>query len=84
MWFIKRDVKGGCTHHVHVGEDSESWERLYFRDYLREFPDEARRYEQLKRSLSDSHSNNRAAYTEGKAEYVRSVTNRAERYYGSA
>lgn len=85
MWFIRRDAEGRRTHHVHVvGEDSELWERLYFRDYLREFPDEARRYEQLKRSLCERHPNDRAAYTVGKAEYVRAVTEGAKRYYGAA
>lgn len=84
-WFIKRDAEGRRTHHVHVvGEESELWERLYFRDYLREFPDEARRYEGLKRTLSKRHPNDRVAYTEGKAEYVSSLTERAKRYYGSA
>jgi len=47
--FIKRDRNGKRTHHIHMVEaDSELWDRLYFRDYLREFPDEAKRYEELK------------------------------------
>ena len=81
-WFIRRDGAGRRTHHVHMVErDSELWERLHFRDYLREFPDEAERYEVLKLSLSRRHPNDRVAYTEGKAEYVKLITERAKRHY---
>lgn len=83
-WFIKRDAEGKRTHHIHMVEaDSELWERLYFRDYLKEFPDEAARYAELKRSLSEKYPNDRVAYTAGKAEYVKSITERARRYYGA-
>jgi GrpB-like predicted nucleotidyltransferase (UPF0157 family) len=83
-WFIKRDARGKRTHHVHMVEaDSSLWERLYFRDYLREFPEEARRYGELKQSLAERHPNDRIAYTEGKAEYVIAITERAKRHYGA-
>lgn len=53
-WFIKRDSKGKRTHHIHMVEaDSILWERLYFRDYLREVPAEAKRYGELKKALSE-------------------------------
>lgn len=82
-WFIKRDAGGRRTHHVHMVEaDSNLWERLHFRDYLREFPDEARRYEELKRTLAERYPNDRVAYTEGKAAYVVAITERAKRRYG--
>src|SRR5438552_2516062 len=59
-WFIKRNYEGQRTHHIHMVEaDSKLWERLYFRDYLREFPEEARRYEELKRNLSNKYQNDR-------------------------
>ncbi len=81
-WFIKRDSESERTHHIHMVEaDSKLWERRYFRDYLREFPDEAKRYEELKRSLSEKYPNDRVAYTEGKAEFVVSVTGRAKQHY---
>lgn len=83
-WFIKRDSKGKRTHHIHMVEaDSKLWERLYFRDYLRAFPEEARRYAALKISLAEQHPNDRLAYTAGKAEYVTMVTERAKRHYGA-
>ncbi len=81
-WFIKRNSEGQRTHHIHMVEaDSKLWERLYFRDYLREFPDEARRYEELKRHLSDKYPNDRFAYTNGKAEFVATLTERALQHY---
>jgi GrpB-like predicted nucleotidyltransferase (UPF0157 family) len=83
-WFIKRDSEGKRTHHIHmVAADSKLWERLYFRDYLREFPEEAKRYAELKRSLVERYPNDRIAYTEGKAEYVKAITERAKRHYGA-
>ena len=82
-WFIKRDASGKRTHHIHMVEaDSKMWERLYFRDYLREFPEEARRYAELKQSLAGRYPNDRIAYTEGKAEYIKAMMDRAKCYYG--
>jgi len=84
-WFIKRDSEGKRTHHIHMVEaDSKLWERLCFRDYLREFPDEAKRYAELKQTLSEKYPNDRIAYTEGKTEFVASMTERAKRYYETA
>ena len=82
-WFIKRDSEGNRTHHIHMVEaKSKLWERLYFRDYLREFPDEAKRYAELKQTLSEKYPNDRIAYTDGKTKFVLSVTERAKRHYG--
>jgi len=83
-WFIKRDVGGKRTHHIHMVEaDSQLWDRLYFRDYLREFPKEAKRYAELKQLLAAKHPHDRLAYTAGKAEYVIAITERAKRRYGA-
>lgn len=83
-WFIKRGSGGRRTHHIHMVEaDSKMWERLYFRDYLKEFPEEAGCYAELKQFLAAKYPNDRVAYTEGKAEYVISITERAKRHYGA-
>lgn len=82
-WFIKRDVKCARTHHIHMVEaDSELWQRLRFRDYLREFPAEARRYEELKLELAAKFPNDRVAYTRGKSEFIKGAMEEALRYYG--
>ncbi len=66
------------THHVHMAEPgSEMWERLPFRDYLRAYPDEARRYQELKLDLAGRHCNDREAYTAAKAAYVGGVLAKA-------
>jgi GrpB-like predicted nucleotidyltransferase (UPF0157 family) len=83
-WFIKRDLSGVRTHHIHMVEhDSELWDRLYFRDYLRSFPDEAARYDELKRSLVRAFPRDRVTYTEKKTDYICSVTQRAKEYFQS-
>jgi GrpB-like predicted nucleotidyltransferase (UPF0157 family) len=82
-WFIKRDSQGKRTHHIHMVEaDSKLWERLYFRDYLREFPEEAKHYAELKQSVAEKFPHDRIAYTKAKAGYVVAITERAKRYYG--
>ncbi|MDP2860258.1 MAG: GrpB family protein [bacterium] len=63
-WFIKRNAAGHRTHHIHMVEaDSKLWDRLYFRDYLRQFPVEMKRYDELKKSLAEIYPNVRVAYT---------------------
>ena len=67
------------THHIHMVEpDSLLWERLLFRDYLRQHPDEANRYARLKRQLARRFTRDREAYTEGKSEYIKSVMDKAK------
>jgi GrpB-like predicted nucleotidyltransferase (UPF0157 family) len=73
MFFVKGMPPYGVrrTHHVHVTETSgEMWQRLSFRDYLRKNPEEARRYELLKRELADRHKNDREAYTAAKDHFI--------------
>ena len=83
-WFIKRDSAGNRTHHIHMVEaDFEHWDRLLFRDYLIAHPDVAKEYETLKLSLAQNHPNDRVAYTEGKTEFVVSVTERAKQYFAT-
>jgi GrpB-like predicted nucleotidyltransferase (UPF0157 family) len=82
-WFIKRDSQGNRTHHIHMVEsDFEHWDRLLFRDYLIEHPEVANEYGALKQSLSQSHENDRVAYTKAKTEFVVRVTETAKRHYG--
>ncbi|MDJ0591536.1 MAG: GrpB family protein [Pleurocapsa sp. MO_226.B13] len=81
MFFVKGlPPNSPRTHHVHLVEpDSILWERLLFRDYLRQHPDEATHYARLKQQLARGFSNNREAYTQGKTEYIKSVMDKAKR-----
>jgi GrpB-like predicted nucleotidyltransferase (UPF0157 family) len=84
-WFIKRDKNGNRTHHIHMIESHfEHWDRLLFRDYLIGHPDLAREYGDLKMRLSDTHQNDRVAYTQAKSDFVRRVTAMAKQYYEKA
>ena len=75
-WFIKRDPATAVrTHHIHMVEPHfEHWERLAFCEFLRTHPDVAGQYELLKESLSEKYPRDRAAYTEGKTEFVSRIT----------
>jgi GrpB-like predicted nucleotidyltransferase (UPF0157 family) len=81
-WFIKRNSKSDRSHHIHMVEsNSELWDRLYFRDYLRQFPAVAKQYDELKRKLSNMHTNDRVKYTEEKSGFILSVTKKAKEFY---
>ena len=77
MFFVKGMPPYGerRTHHVHITEpDGEMWQRrLAFRDYLRANPDEARRYEALKRDLAARFPADREAYTGAKTGTVEAI-----------
>lgn len=79
MFFVKGlPPNSPRTHHIHIIElDSILRERLLFRDYLREHPEEAFRYAQLKRQLAQQFLTDREAYTNGKTEYVQSIIQKA-------
>lgn len=70
---------GPHDHHLYVC--SPDWQgyddQVAFRDYLRAHADVARAYANLKRSLANRHRNDRAAYTDAKADFVRDVLSRA-------
>ncbi len=78
-WFIKRDEKGGRTHHIHMVErDFEHWDRLLFRDYLIAHPEVAREYSALKTRLSEIHRGDRVSYTKAKSDFIRLHTEKAK------
>jgi GrpB-like predicted nucleotidyltransferase (UPF0157 family) len=67
------------THHLHMVEFA-TWEHqrhILFRDYLRNHPDIARLYEEIKRELAVAFKTNRPAYTKGKTAFIKSIMARA-------
>jgi GrpB-like predicted nucleotidyltransferase (UPF0157 family) len=63
------------THHLHIVEYA-TWEHqrhLLFRDYLRNHPDVAQQYENVKRELAEIFKTNRPAYTRGKTAFIKSI-----------
>jgi GrpB-like predicted nucleotidyltransferase (UPF0157 family) len=81
MFFVKGlPPNSPRTHHLHMVEpDSILWQRLLFRDYLRQHPDEAKNYGQLKRQLANRFTSDREAYTQGKTEYIQSIMEKVQR-----
>ena len=68
--------------HLHlryIGDNNE----LYFRDYLIEHPDVAKKYEKLKLELWKEYEHNRDGYTNAKTEFVQKYTEKAEQIYGN-
>jgi len=63
------------TFHVQLTEPtSPSWTRpIMFRDYLRNHPQEAQRYQRLKRELAIQCGSDMDAYVNGKTAFVESV-----------
>jgi GrpB-like predicted nucleotidyltransferase (UPF0157 family) len=84
-WFIKRDSQGHRTHHIHMVEhDFEHWDRLLFRDYLREHPALVKEYEAIKTRLANDFSDDRVGYTNAKTEFIVRITQLAKIYFGQA
>ena len=80
-WFIARDAAGQRTTHVHMVEpDAASEDRIRFRDFLRAHPEDAERYEQLKRDLLAAHGHDRAAFTRGKSAFIASIIHRSRQH----
>ena len=66
-------------HHLHMVEQtSDFWERhLLFRDFLRERPDVARQYHELKKKLAGRYGADRNGYTDAKTSFITSVEDQA-------
>jgi GrpB-like predicted nucleotidyltransferase (UPF0157 family) len=81
-WFIKRDINGNRTHHIHMVEGYfENWDRLLFRDYLIEHEEIAKEYGALKKKFSQSYKYDRVAYTKAKTDFILRTTETAKFYY---
>ena len=66
--------------HLHLRLEGDH-DELYFRDFLIEYPETAKEYEQLKLSLWKQFEHDRDGYTEAKTAFVRSVTEKAKQLY---
>ena len=78
-FYFRKGNADVSTHHLNIVEmTSEFWRgHLLFRDYLRQHADAAQSYGELKRGLALKHKGNRPAYTEAKADFIKSVLEKA-------
>ena len=78
MNFVKGyTIDGFCREifHLHFGDKSHSlWDRIYFRDYLRQNKQVAKEYEILKVKLAEEFKFNRELYTNAKSDFVNRIT----------
>jgi GrpB-like predicted nucleotidyltransferase (UPF0157 family) len=68
------------SYHIHMGPKSQQslWDRLYFRDYLIMNPHEQDEYTALKLSLQKQYKHDREAYTHGKDDYIKRITQKGK------
>ena len=67
--------------HLHLRLKGDN-DELYFRDFLNDNPEIAKRYEALKLELSEKFRFDRDAYTQAKTDFVTDVTRKAKNLYG--
>ncbi len=66
------------THHVHVRKPADTIAERLFRDYLREHPEEAKRYMTLKYNVMHRCETDREAYSQAKKEYISRIVEKAK------
>jgi len=80
MFFVCGDFENDTrTHHIHaVKEDSTEW-RDYnnFRDYMNSHPNDAAKYDALKKELCSKYADDRETYTASKAAFIKRILDRA-------
>jgi GrpB-like predicted nucleotidyltransferase (UPF0157 family) len=75
--YFSRKNASAATHHLSLAEPTSQYLRdiLEFRDALRNDPNLARAYANLKRQLCITFPTNRVAYLDGKSEFIHAVLN---------
>lgn len=70
------------THQIHLVEISdEFWERhIFFRDYLRQNSEAAKKYADLKKQLAEREWEDVNEYADAKTEFIKCVENKAKEY----
>jgi GrpB-like predicted nucleotidyltransferase (UPF0157 family) len=86
LMFVKGYSPSGLekeSYHIHMGPLHQHWlwDRVYFRNFLIKNPEEARTYETLKKDLALKYKNDRETYTDGKENYIKSITEKAKNFF---
>ena len=68
-----KDGYKGQVYHIHVRYAGD-WDELYFRDYLRQHPEIASEYAELKKDLAKEYRNDREGYTDAKTDFIKRIT----------
>ncbi|MBM7584431.1 GrpB-like predicted nucleotidyltransferase (UPF0157 family) [Bacillus pakistanensis] len=67
--------------HMYQKGNDEIHRHIAFRDYLREFPNEAKQYGEIKQQLAKQFPSDIAAYINGKHEFVKAMERKALEWY---
>ena len=67
--------------HLHLRYKNDN-DELYFRDYLIEYTEIAKEYEELKLKLWKEYEFNRDGYTNAKGDFIQKYTQKAKLLYG--
>lgn len=78
-YFVKEEG-GERIFNVHLFplDHKEAFKYLLFRDYLNNYPEEAKAYSKLKQELALKFSNDRGSYVKAKAPYIKALFKRIE------
>ncbi len=68
------------VYHVHLRDRGDNAE-LYFRDYLNDYPEVAKEYEELKLRLWKKYEHDRDGYTAAKGDFIKKITAQAKEEY---
>ncbi|WP_127591254.1 GrpB family protein [Paenibacillus lautus] len=77
--FFRRGPWRAGTHHLHIYKyKGPQWnDQILFREYLKNHPDTRDQYYALKKVLESQYKHDRVAYTNGKADFIREVIQKA-------
>jgi GrpB-like predicted nucleotidyltransferase (UPF0157 family) len=84
-YFYKLDEDGNRLAHVHIfpaGSDNVI-RHVAFRDYLRNYPQQAAEYSKIKQELAEKHPMDIEAYIDGKDSFVKELEKVAVNWYTS-
>lgn len=73
--FFTKGPEEKRTHYLHIGESDHDYiaDMVTFRDYLRNNPDEAHKYSELKKKLAVAYADKREVYTAQKEAFVKNI-----------
>lgn len=80
LFFIQSTPDDKSLCHLSLTEPlSDFWyDQILFRNFLRSHPETQQEYSQLKQELAERYPNDREAYLDGKAEFIRNVIEKAK------
>jgi GrpB-like predicted nucleotidyltransferase (UPF0157 family) len=91
-WWLKDDIifykrhrfMGKRTHYIHIAPSGHNlWDRVAFREYLKNNSEDALKYADLKRKLAVSSGGDWMKYTNAKSNFVNEITAKALKEYKS-